>query len=196
MAPRATFPFESSRTRSAFRAPGGGELEVLSTLSANNRQADEKAFRELMGHLKLTDARQQTVLMVQVENEVGVGGSTRDRSEEADRLFHSAVPGELLGDLKQHRDRLSPELSKAWSGGDGTWSQAFGDGAAASEIFMAWQYGRYIGQVAAAGKGAYGAADVCECAAPRPTKIVYRARAITLGSDHRKRGNQYLFPGR
>jgi hypothetical protein len=93
--------------------------------------------------------------MVQVENEVGVGGSTRDRSAQADRLFHSAVPEELLSDLRQHRDRLTPELLKAWTGADGTWSQAFGDGAAASEIFMAWQYGRYIGQVAAAGKEAY-----------------------------------------
>lgn len=133
-------------------APGGQELEILSTLSANNRQADEKAFRGLMGHLAQTDAAEQTVLMVQVENEVGVGGGTRDRSPEADRLFQSPVPEALVNDLKQHRDRLSPELAKAWTGEGGTWARAFGGDAAASEIFMAWQYASYIGQVAAAGK--------------------------------------------
>jgi hypothetical protein len=133
----------------------GREMEVLSTLSENNRRADETAFRQLMGHLKQADAAEQTVLMVQVENEVGIGASTRDRSPEADRVFNSPVPEALLGDLKQHRDRLSPELAKAWTGAGGTWAQAFGGSAAASEIFMAWHYGSYIGQVAAAGRQAY-----------------------------------------
>jgi hypothetical protein len=136
-------------------APDGQPLQVLSTLSENNLRADENAFRELIRHLKQTDAQQQTVLMVQVENEVGIDGSTRDRSPEADRLFRSAVPEQLISDLKEHRDRLSPELRKAWSGTGGTWSQAFGNGAAASEIFMAWHYATYIGQVAAAGKAEY-----------------------------------------
>lgn len=135
--------------------PEGEELEILSTLSENNVQADAKAFRALMRHLKQNDAREQTVIMVQVENEVGVGSSTRDRSTEADRLFHSAVPDGLISDLKQHRDRLSPELLKAWKGAGGTWSQAFGGGASASEIFMAWHYAKYIGRVTAAGKEEY-----------------------------------------
>lgn len=133
----------------------GRELEALSTLSQNNLHADAAAFRELMRHLKQTDAQQQTVLMVQVENEVGIFGSTRDRSAEADHLFNSPVPAELISDLKQHRERLSPELLKAWRGVAGTWSQAFGNDAAASEIFMAWHYASYMGQVAAAGKAEY-----------------------------------------
>jgi beta-galactosidase GanA len=133
----------------------GRELEVLSTFSQNNLHADEKAFRELMRHLKQTDAQQQTVLMVQVENEVGIGGSTRDRSPEADRLFRSSIPEPLIRDLKQHRERLSPELLKTWRGTAGAWSEAFGNDASASEIFMAWHYASYIGQVAAAGKAEY-----------------------------------------
>jgi hypothetical protein len=133
----------------------GREIEVLSTLSAANRDADAKAFRELMRHIRETDSAQRTVLMVQVENEVGVFGSTRDRSAEADRAFQADVPAALIDDLTQHRGRLSPELASAWTGKGGSWSGAFGGGAAASEIFMSWEYASYIGQVTAAGKQEY-----------------------------------------
>jgi hypothetical protein len=139
------------------RAVGGDgrQMEVLSTLSAANRDADAKAFRALMAHIRETDSSQHTVLMVQVENEVGVFTSTRDRSAEADRVFQDAVPDALISDLKEHPGRISPELARAWTGKGGTWSEAFGGGYAASEIFMAWEYASYIGQVTAAGKEAY-----------------------------------------
>jgi len=37
----------------------------------------------------------------------------------------------------------------------GTWEEVFGKGVAADEIFMAWNYARYIGRVAEAGKAEY-----------------------------------------
>ena len=46
----------------------GKGLEILSAFSKNNLDADKKAFGALMKHLKETD-KQQTVIMVQVENE-------------------------------------------------------------------------------------------------------------------------------
>jgi hypothetical protein len=152
------------------RAVGGEgrEMEVLSTLSPNNRDADANAFRALMRHIKQTDSGQKTVLMVQVENEVGVFTSTRDRSAAADRAFEGAVPDALLTDLKQHPERISPELAKAWTGSAGTWSSAFGGEAAASEIFMAWNYGSYIGQVVAAGKQEYGLPMYVNAQLPAP----------------------------
>jgi beta-galactosidase GanA len=49
----------------------GRPLEILSTLSSENQNCDSRAFAALMSHLKESDSEQQTVLMVQVENEVG-----------------------------------------------------------------------------------------------------------------------------
>jgi len=49
-----------------------------------------------MRHIREKDSEQQTVLMVQVENEVGYLGRGRDRSSEADHLFRAPVPEVLL----------------------------------------------------------------------------------------------------
>ena len=64
----------------------GKGTEILSTLSAANRDADARAFAALMRHIKEVDA-QHRVVMIQVENEVGLGGDTRDRSEAANKAF-------------------------------------------------------------------------------------------------------------
>lgn len=137
----------------------GKEVEILSTFGAATRDADAKAFSALMQHLKDVDGRDHTVLMMQVENEVGVLGSTRDHSAVADRAFDSAVPAQLMESLKAHRDTLDPELLEVWqqNGGktSGTWIQVFGDTSRADEIFMAWHYARYVQAVAAKGKAAY-----------------------------------------
>jgi beta-galactosidase GanA len=99
------------------------------------------------------------VLMMQVENEVGVLGSTRDHSDVANRAFASAVPGELLRYLDQHHLSLNPELRALWeehgAKTSGTWTEVFGDSPRADEIFMAWHYAKYVQAVAAKGKAAY-----------------------------------------
>ena len=51
---------------------GGVSIEELSTLSEANRDADARAFAALMRHVKAVDGRQHTVIMIQVENEVGM----------------------------------------------------------------------------------------------------------------------------
>ena len=73
------------------RRQNGTPLQVMSTLSENNWKADASAFAALMRHLREYD-KDHTVLMVQVENEVGVLGATRDRSEAADSAFSGQVP--------------------------------------------------------------------------------------------------------
>ncbi len=136
----------------------GKGIETLSTLSTANRDADTRAFVALMRHIKEVDT-QHRVIMIQVENEVGVLGDTRDRSEAANKAFEAAVPKELLDSLSSHKDALQPDFRKAWETAgfktSGTWEQVFGKGAYTDEIFMAWNYARYIGQVAAAGKAEY-----------------------------------------
>jgi len=137
----------------------GSEVEILSPLGTATQEADARAYAALMQHLKNVDEREHTVLMMQVENEVGVLGDSRDRSAAANSAFGSAVPEELTRYLKTHRDSLYPELRALWDrNGDrtaGAWTEVFGDTARADEIFMAWQYARFVQAVAARGKAAY-----------------------------------------
>jgi beta-galactosidase GanA len=53
------------------RGADGRAQEIISAASAQARDADAKAFAALMRHLRETDGERHTVLMVQVENEVG-----------------------------------------------------------------------------------------------------------------------------
>ncbi|MGH9583720.1 MAG: DUF5597 domain-containing protein [Bryobacteraceae bacterium] len=137
----------------------GKEAEILSTFGKNNMDADKTAFAALIHHIRKVDGHDHTVLMMQVENEVGVLGDSRDRSPAANQAFNSPVPARLLNYIQQHSHSLFPQFKKIWdAAGDktsGTWSQVLGPGADADEMFMAWHYGRYINQVAAAGKAEY-----------------------------------------
>lgn len=132
----------------------GQPLEILSPLGEQTAGADSKAFAALMRHLHDEDATQQTVLMIQVENEIGchcLGG--RDRSAEANRLFDGPVPAELLRAMQAHPGAWREAGAKP-DAAEHTWKGVFGD--EADEAFMAWQYARFVNQVAAAGERAYG----------------------------------------
>lgn len=132
----------------------GLPLEILSPLGEETARCDARAFAALMTHLREMDATDQTVLMVQVENEVGyLGLGGRDRSAHANELFQQTVPSELTSYLRGHRDELSQRLRKDFKPGARTWKDMFGD--SADEVFMAWEYGVYINQVVKAGKTAY-----------------------------------------
>jgi beta-galactosidase GanA len=137
----------------------GAPVEVLSPQGSATQQADARAFAALMRHIKEADSRDHTVVMMQVENEVGVLGDTRDHSDAANRAFASAVPPELTRYLQTHRETLYPSLRALWDQNgnktSGTWAEVFGDSTSADEIFMAWHYARFIQAVAAQGKAAY-----------------------------------------
>ena len=137
----------------------GTPQEILSPFSAANRDADARAFAALLKHLRETDGESHVVLMIQVENEIGMIPTARDHSAEAERAFAAAVPAELMRSLAAQKDRLAPELRRAWldAGGRtaGAWPEVFGAGPAAAEIFMAWHFARYTEAVAAAGKKEY-----------------------------------------
>lgn len=139
---------------------GSGEtVEVLSTLSDANWKADADAFAAVMRHIRQVDGEDHTVLMMQVENEVGVLGDSRDRSETANDAFTGPIPRELSAYLAQHRNDLVPELEARWNTAgaktSGSWETVFGAGPETDELFMAWNYARYCDHVAAAGKAAY-----------------------------------------
>lgn len=139
----------------------GNRLPILSTFSDAGCQADSKAFAALLKHIKETEAVQprKTVVMIQVENEVGVNSGDRDHSPAADDAYAKPVPQDLMDRLLKQPGSLTPELRQVWnaagSKSSGTWEQVFGTGASTNEIFMAWNYARYIGKVIAAGKTEY-----------------------------------------
>lgn len=158
----------------------GVPLEILSTLSAETRQADCRAFAALLRHIREKDAQQQTVLIVQVENEVGyLGHGGRDRSAEANRLFNAAVPATLLQKLDAQRMQLSPELTAHFSPQGKTWSEVFGE--SADEVFMAWLYATYIEAVAHAGKAEYALPMYVNTQLPAPSE---RAGEYPSGGPH------------
>jgi len=140
------------------RSSTGQTMEILTPFDATNRDTDARAFAALMRHLRETDAA-HTVVLVQVENEIGMIPEARDRHPAADAAFAGPVPAELMNYLAAHRATLAPELRERWAaaGGrpDGTWTEVFGDGPATSELFMAWAFGRYVEVVAKAGRAEY-----------------------------------------
>jgi beta-galactosidase GanA len=134
----------------------GRALEIMTPFSNDNLKADVKVFAALMKHIKAIDAGHHTVIMVQVENEIGMIPDARDHSREADETFEGKVPTELLQYLQKKRETLTPEVQKAWGKNgyrtSGTWEEVFDKGLQTDELFMAWNFGRYANAVADAGK--------------------------------------------
>jgi len=120
----------------------GEYVDSPSPFATASLEEDKKAFAALMKHLKETDS-ERTVLMVQVENETGTwGGTTRDYSPEANKLFEAPVPAEVLEAMG--KPSLTPGAN---------WETVFGP--EAEVYFHAWAIAKYVGQVAAAGKAIY-----------------------------------------
>lgn len=137
------------------RIAGGRPVEIITPLSETALAADTRAYVKFMEHLKTVDP-QHTVVMIQLQNEVGVLGDSRDRSAAAEAALAGPVPPELMAWLGQHKNSLSPALARLWTAAGaktaGTWAEVFGTGPATDELFMAWHYARYMGRMAAAGK--------------------------------------------
>ena len=112
----------------------GSSLNSMSPLGKNTLEADKKAFVKLMEYLKSHD-KQHTVIMVQIENEVGTYGSKRDFSELAQSQFEQMVPQELVDGLKVK---------------SGSWSEVFNKDA--DEYFHAWYIAKFCEELAIAGK--------------------------------------------
>jgi beta-galactosidase GanA len=151
-ADRKRFPRAVTRPSTLPFAKGEAPLSVFGDAIG---EADARAFSALMGHLAQVDP-QHTVIAVQVENETGVLGDSRDRSAAADAAWNGPVPSSLMTYLGSHKGRLAPSLDALWrSNGQrkaGTWSQVFGNSWEAEELFMAWGTSRMVERVAAAGK--------------------------------------------
>lgn len=127
----------------------------VSPLGEETLKADSNAFRALMRHIKQVDT-QHTVIMMQVENESGSLGSSRDHSQVAEAAWVRPVPAELMNYLIKKKATLLPETLEVWGRNgfkaSGTWSEVFGNDVWADEVFNAYYIAHFIGEVAKAGK--------------------------------------------
>ena len=151
------------------RDSAGIAQEIVSPFSDNALEADVTAYAALMRHIKVMDGSarqtggggsgQHTVVMMQVENEVGMLPSARDHSVPADAAFNQPVPETLISYLHLHREQLAPEIRQLWQHEGfktaGNWETVFGKGVATDELFMAWYFAVYANAVAKAGKAVY-----------------------------------------
>ncbi len=148
----------------------GESLPLLSVFSEANLNADVNAFRALMQHIRQVDAQHQTVILAQVENEVGLFNQPRDYSEPATKAYGQGVPADLMRYLVANKGKLQPEIDSIWkahgSRTAGSWEAVFGPSTLdeknpkafsylPEELFTAYHYTKFVGQLAAAGKAAY-----------------------------------------
>ena len=137
----------------------GNLQEVLTPFSNNNLEADKSAFVSLMKHLKQTDSRQHTVIMVQVENEMGIFPDTRSFDPAANKAFAEVVPAKLINYLQANKNTLLPEIKAIWEQNgyktEGNWEDIFGKGYKTDELFSAWYLASYVNKIATAGKSEY-----------------------------------------
>ena len=136
----------------------GKPVEEASSLNKNVLEADKRAFCRIMEHLRDHDAQEQTVIMVQVENEIGMIEVPRDYSDDATHIYRTAVPQQLTAYLAKHQKSLHPYLKEklqpqAKAGAN--WAQLFGDDIYTEEIFQTWTYATYVEQIAKAGREIY-----------------------------------------
>ena len=101
----------------------GKQMEIASCFSNNVLQADIKAFSALMRHIKEHDPQREVVIMMQIENEIGMLESARDHSPLAEKAYN--------------KER---------------WAARYGTDEYADEKFMALSYARYVEHLAKAAR--------------------------------------------
>lgn len=148
----------------------GKPMEIASAFSKNVLDADRHAFTKLLQYIAEKDKEQSTVIMIQVENEIGMLENARDYSPAATKLYTSDVPQELLSYLESHAKTLHPYTLKKLTGSEtyssdsrkalaqklkrgGTWAEMFGDDIFTEEMFMAYHYAKYVEQLAQSAQG-------------------------------------------
>lgn len=150
----------------------GAPLEMLSAFNSANLEADRRAFVALMRYLARVDGRRRTVIMVQVENEIGMLEDAREHGPDAQAAFAGPVPAPILDLLIRDESSAAEPLRAAWAASgrrqSGAWGEVFGDDLRGHEIFMAWSYARYVEEIAAAGKAVHDIPLFVNAALPRP----------------------------
>jgi len=134
----------------------GQKQEIITPFSNSLFESDEKAYTALLSFIKSVDDKHNTVIMIQVENEIAMLPNARDYSELAQKEFESEVPKQLIDYMVANKETLTPHMKKYWNGStSGTWTDVFGSTIYAEEIFQAWFYAVYVDRLAKSGKSVY-----------------------------------------
>lgn len=129
----------------------GKPLEIASAFSENVFRADSTAFSRWLTHVDQYD-KHGTVLMIQIENEIGMLEDARDYSAAARCAYDEGVPAQLISFISKNKKSLHPSLLNRWKEHgmkkSGSWAEVFGDDIYTDEYFMAWNYARYVERLA------------------------------------------------
>lgn len=83
-----------------------------------------------MQHIATVDKEEGTVIMIQIENEIGMLEDARDYSREANKIFNAPVPAEFMTYLQKNKKALHPQMLKKWESQgckkQGYWQEVFG----------------------------------------------------------------------
>lgn len=126
---RKTYPF--------IRKQDGTPIYAVTPLCHKAVEKDAQAFAQVMKHIHLIDEKEHTVLMVQIENEVGCLGTDRDYGKDAETWYHQNIPKDMITYAKR----------------EGTWEECFQEQSA--ESFMCYHYAKAVETIASAGKANY-----------------------------------------
>lgn len=152
----------------------GRSHEILTPFSENNLQADLKAFTAFMKFIRDFDGKKQTVVLIQVENEIGMLPTARDYHPAANEAFQRDVPRGLMEYMERNRGQLVPWLQEVWKNNgfkiSGNWEEVFGKGLQADEIFMAWHFSRFADRIIEDGKAVYPLPMFVNAALNRPNR--------------------------
>ncbi|WP_344780580.1 DUF5597 domain-containing protein [Microbacterium kribbense] len=145
-----------SGIRPAFTYEGAMHKPVLSVFAPHLRNADARAFEALMTYVARHPLRDR-VALVQIENEVGLLGDSRDRSDLAEAAWNGSVPAEFVAFLREAAaDSMAAQRwRRAGARTGGSWAEVLGESAESDEIFMAWAFATYVEALATRGAGAW-----------------------------------------
>ena len=83
-----------------------------------------------MKHIASVDKEEGTVIMIQIENEIGMLEDARDYSKKRIKLFYAPVPSLFIDYLQKNQEIFC--IPKCWQNGEpgiqkkGTWQEVFG----------------------------------------------------------------------
>lgn len=119
------------------RKVNGEPINTISPLCQAAVEKDAMAFANIMAHIRSVDEEESTVIIMQVENELGLLGTSCDYSDQAREAFVEQIP---------------QELAEAY-GVEGDWKKAFKTDA--EEYFMAYYFAKAVEKITAAGQKEY-----------------------------------------